>query len=131
MIGNTNPVAEYPRLSQDWLKHETDPQMGRTEVVVAGGAGDLKTGTVLGMVSASKKWVPLAPAATDGSQTAAGILYGRTDASGTADVKGVAITGDARVAPLELTFPAGITDAQKAAAMAQLAALEIIPVRLY
>ena len=41
-------TATYPRLSSEWLKHETDPQMGRKVITLVSGAGNLPTGTVLG-----------------------------------------------------------------------------------
>lgn len=44
-------TATYPRLSAEWLKHETDPLMGRTEITLLAGAGNLATGTVLAKIS--------------------------------------------------------------------------------
>lgn len=117
-------LATYPTLSQDWLKHELDPRLFRKQITIAAGTGDVITGTVLGVVTASKKFVRMNPSAADGSQNAAAILLHRTDATGTTDVSGVIVTGNAEIAPLHLTWDASVTtQAQKDAAVAQLAAL--------
>lgn len=44
-------VATYPKLRQDWLKHEHDANLYRREVTLLSGAGDLVTGTVLGKIT--------------------------------------------------------------------------------
>ena len=69
-------------------------------VAVAGTA--IKSGTLLGKVTASGKLVPYSNAASDGSQTCVGILYEGTDAI-TGDVKRVIINTDAEVNRYELT----------------------------
>lgn len=61
----------------------------------------------------------------DGVQTAAGILYAGVDASA-ADAACVVIARDAEVIGADLVWPAGITDAQKAGAIASLASRGII-----
>lgn len=94
-------------------------------IVVASGAGVLVAGTVLGKITASGKYTILAPAASDGSQTAAGILWDGLDAT-SADVPGVAVTRLAEVTAGELTYPGGITGPQKTAALASLAAAMVI-----
>lgn len=71
------------------------------------------------------KYAKLNLAATDGSQHAAGVLYDRALAA-SADVKATAHVRSCDVNGLALTWPAGITDSQKAAAIAELAALKII-----
>lgn len=80
---------------------------------------------VLGQVTASKKYVQLDPAASDGSEVAAAILYDNIDAS--ANDKAAVITArDSEVKAAALAWPAGITAPEKAAALAELAALGII-----
>lgn len=44
-------IASYPRLSAEWLKHETDPDLGREQITLLAGAGNLITGTVLGKIT--------------------------------------------------------------------------------
>ena len=86
---------------------------------------NLQAGAVLGKVTASGKYKALDPAAADGSQSAAGILYDAVDASA-ADAEGVAVVRLAEVNSAELVWPAGITGGQKTTALGQLAALNII-----
>lgn len=85
----------------------------------------LVAGHIVGQITASKKYVELAPAAADGSQTAAGILYAGVDASAN-DAPGVIVKrGPMAVNANDLTFPAGISEADKAAALAALLGLGI------
>lgn len=98
----------------------------RETVTVASGAGRLEPGTVLGRIATGGKFVPLAPAASNGSQNAAGILWGKADATD-ADAAAVAVLrGPALVNRHELVWPAGATEPQIAAATAALAALGIL-----
>lgn len=91
--------------------------------VTAGGtafvAGDSFTITV-----AKTKAKILAPAATDGTQTPYGILFGFVDAT-SADASAVACVKLAYVNSGELTWPSGITTNQKNAAIAALELKEI------
>ncbi|MCB2190345.1 MAG: head decoration protein [Deltaproteobacteria bacterium] len=72
------------------------------------------------------KVVALAPAAVDGSQNAAGLMAAAVTAPDGSDAPGVAIRREAAVKLGGLTWPDAITDDQKTAALAQLAALSII-----
>ncbi len=85
-------------------------------------AGD---GFDITVAAGSDKLVPLSLTATDGSQTAAAILYEGCDAT-SADVRRTYTARDTEVQVDMLTWPAGITDPQKTAALASLAALGII-----
>ncbi len=108
-----------------FLASEANDTRSRTQGVLAAAAGNnLKSGAVLGKITASGKYTLLAPTASDGSQTAAAILCWNTDASA-ADRRTVLIDRDAEVIDTLLIWPAGITDPQKAAALGQLAALGI------
>jgi len=80
--------------------------------------GDHVSGTVVGIVTATGKKVQLAPAASDGSQTAAAILYGDLDASA-GDEPAVFMEHGEAIAHY-LTWPDGITENQKAAAIVAL-----------
>lgn len=64
------------------------------------------------------KYVELAPAAIDGSQVAAAVLWAGKNVSG--DEAAAIIVRDAEIATSHLVWPTGITDNQKAAALAQL-----------
>ena len=98
----------------------------RETVTIASGAGKLEPGTVLGKITTGGRYTGLAPAATNGSQTAAGILWARVDGSA-ADAPGVVVLrGPAIVNRHEIVWPEGATEAQITAATTALAALGII-----
>ena len=98
----------------------------RETVTIASGAGKLEPGTVLGKITTGGKYTGLAPAATNGSQTAAGILWAGVNASA-ADAPGVVVLrGPAIVNSHEIVWPDGATEVQITAATTALAALGII-----
>ena len=98
----------------------------RETVTIASGAGKLEPGTVLGKITAGGKYTTLAPAATNGSQNAAGILWDTVDAS-TSDAPGVImLRGPAIVNRHEIIWPEGATEAQITAATSALATIGII-----
>lgn len=98
----------------------------REIVTIASGAGKLEPGTVLGKITTGGKFTPLAPAATNGSQNAAAILWDQVDAS-TVDVSGVVVLrGPTIVNRQEIAWPVGATEAQIMAATTALAAIGII-----
>lgn len=98
----------------------------RETVTIASGAGKLEPGTVLGKITTSGKFTKLTPAATNGSQNAAGILWAGVDASA-ADSPGVVVLrGPALVNRHEIIWPEGASEAQITAATTALGALGII-----
>ena len=98
----------------------------RETVTIASGAGKLEPGTVLGKITTGGKYTTLAPAATNGSQNAAGILWDKVDASA-ADAPGVImLRGPAIVNRHEIIWPEGATEAQITAATTALATIGII-----
>lgn len=98
----------------------------RDAVTIASGAGKLAPGTVLGKITTGGKYTGLAPAATNGSQNAAGILWAGVDATD-ADAPGVVLLrGPAIVNRHEIIWPEGATEAQITTATTALAALGII-----
>ncbi len=94
---------------------------------IADGAADFAAGDSFDIVVAegSGKYKELDPAATDGSDVAAGILYDALDAS-SADAAGVGIVRNAEVNAAELVWKTGMTAGEIATATEGLAALEII-----
>ena len=118
------PVQSESNYLGDWLKFEGDNLYSRDEVTVASGQ-NLATGTVIGVITASGKVTQLAPAASDGSQNAAGVLLNAVDASA-ADRPGVIIARHAICSDKGLVWPASITGPQKAAAINQLESLGIL-----
>lgn len=97
----------------------------RAQGVIASGSGVVKPGAVLGRVTTTGKYKPLAPGASDGTQTAAAILWEGCDAT-SADVRRTLNVRDCEVHADVLVFAGGVNDTQKTAAMAALAALGII-----
>lgn len=77
-----NTVNEF---EYDGLIGGCNPVLFTKNVTIASGAGKLARGTVLGVVTASKKYVTVNSANTDGSQTAKAILAYPVDAT-SADV---------------------------------------------
>jgi len=108
----------------DWLKFEEDNLYSRDKVTVASGQ-NLKTGTVVGILTATGKVTQLAPSANDGSENAAGVLLSDVDASA-ADTPGVIIARHAICSDKGLVWPDGITGPQKNTALGQLKALGIL-----
>ena len=109
-----------------FLVWETSRDYTRETVTIASGAGKLEPGTVLGKITTGGKYTGLAPAATNGSQNAVGILWAGVDASAV-DAPGVVVLrGPALVNQHELVWPDGATEAQITAATTALAALGII-----
>ena len=98
----------------------------RETVTLVSGAGKLAPGTVLGRITTGGKYTILTPGASNGSQNAAGILWGPVDATD-ADAPGVVILrGPAIVNRHEIIWPEGASEAQITTATTALAALGII-----
>ena len=115
-----------PKQDGGFLVWEVLRDYTRETVTIASGAGKIAPSTVLGKITTGGKYTGLAPAATNGSQTPAGILWAGVDATA-ADALGVVILrGPAIVNRSELIWPAGATDAQITAAITALAALGIL-----
>ena len=98
----------------------------RETVTIASGAGKLAPGTVLGRITTGGNYTVLTPGASNGSQTAAGILWGQADATDAAAPAVVLLRGPALVNHHEIIWPEGITEGQTNTAIAALAALGII-----
>lgn len=113
------------KTDSDVVKDEGKNRYSRDTDTLASGSGIVIAGTVLGKVTASGKFKPLAPAANDGTQNAAAVILQYSDASA-ADQPVVNLKRRAQVVLQSLVWPAGITDAQKSAALAQLSALGIV-----
>ena len=98
----------------------------RETVTLVSGAGKLAPGTVLGRITTGGKYTILTPGASNGSQNAAGILWGPVDATD-ADAPGVVILrGPVIVNRHEIIWPEGASEAQITTATTALAALGII-----
>jgi head decoration protein D len=79
-----------PTRNLDVLAWEVSPQFSREKVTVASGAGVLGAGRVLGKITSSGKYAAYDNTASDGTQTAVGVLLYNIDAT-SADVVTVAV----------------------------------------
>ena len=118
-------LTEGPHLG-GFLVWEVLRDYTRETITVASGAGKLAPGTVLGKITTGGKYTGLAPAATNGSQNAAGILWAAIDATDADAASVVILRGPAIVNRHEIILPEGATEAQINAAITALAALGII-----
>lgn len=117
------------KLPSDVIVRLPEPEISNEVVTVLAGSGTpraLEIGTVLGRISASGKVVQLTPAAEDGSQTAWGVLISNTTAPVGTDAIGTAVARLAALRADGLIWPTGISDANKAAALAALAVNMIV-----
>ncbi|MCW2319240.1 Bacteriophage lambda head decoration protein D [Rhodoblastus acidophilus] len=118
-------LTENPHAGSFLLAIDDEGNLSRDNIVVASGAGVLQPGAVLGKITASGKFTLRDAAASDGSQTAAAILYDRVDAT-SADAKAVAVARHAEVRGSALIWKSSDTAAQKTAGLASLANAMII-----
>jgi len=96
-------------------------------LTIADGAADFVAGDQFTVdVSGDGKVVALDPGAVDGTQHAHGIVAADVTAPDRSDAEGLAIVRDAVLADHALVWPAGITAAQKTAALAELEARGIL-----
>lgn len=109
----------------DLLKYEAPNLYSRDRVTVASGQ-TLGLGAVVGRVTATGKIKRFDPSATDGSQSPAGVLLDPIDASLADRHDGLIVARHAIVADTALGWPAGITGAEKTAALATLTSLGIL-----
>lgn len=114
-----------------YLVSEANGTRSREVVTIAQGQ-NLLPGALLGKVTATGKYVAVDPAngsgeggTPDGSQTAVAVLFAAVDTTA-AEKPGVITARDAEVAAHALDWPAGTTEPQKTAALAQLAAVGIV-----
>lgn len=84
----------------EFLISEANGTRSREAIIVTG--GPYLPGQLLGEITASGKYTAYASGASDGSETAAAVLYDAADGSD-ADVSGVAIVRDAEVSATQLT----------------------------
>jgi hypothetical protein len=94
-------------------------------LTVADGTADWDIGDVIHVTVTGGDYEILDPAATDGTQVAAGILYAGTNAT-SADVDCAVTVRGTTVNGNELVWPAGITVGQKSVATQQLARAGIV-----
>lgn len=100
-----NPITaptEAPMTAAHLVASELAEAGSRTSIPLAEGFGILEAGTVVGRIEATNYWGPYDPAATDGRETAAGILATTEDTTA-APAPAVALTRAAVVHAAALT----------------------------
>ncbi|MGI4881198.1 MAG: head decoration protein [Janthinobacterium lividum] len=123
----SNPVFQEGRHDGGYVVWDpSDGQLTREPILLLAGSGLCGAGLVLGavVVGGITKYEPWDPTATDGHQNAVAILYSTRNVAAV-DKRAVAnVRGPMKVQTAELQWgPNVTTDAQKAAALAALAAL--------
>lgn len=104
----------------EFLVSEAEGTLSREEVTVTQAGSPIVSGTVLGKITASGKYVPYSNAASDGTEAAAAILYTNLPGTGSGDHKKcVVIVRNAEV------FGSALTGLDSAAT-ADLKALNVI-----
>jgi hypothetical protein len=109
----------------DLLKYEAPNLYSRDLATVACGQ-NLAMGTVVGRAPVTGKLSPIDPDAVDSSAEAVGVLAFGVDATTVDRDDALLIARHAIVASHALVWPAGITSAQKATAIAQLTARGVL-----
>lgn len=126
-----NFLVERPDGSIDGQGDVAAAYNGSINFTLADGATDFVAGDGFDVVVSAAdathqdKYVRHNPAAIDGSQHVAGILFGAVSVEATSDAKGAAVVRDAEVVQAHLVWN-GHTDDQQAAGIAALAELGII-----
>ncbi len=119
------PVITQTNNLGDLLKYEAPNLYSREAATIAAGQ-NLLLGTVLARKTADGKCHALAPAASDGTEIAVGILATDTDATLIDRDGALLIARHAIVSRHAVIWPAGITAPQKVTAQSQLDALGIL-----
>ena len=96
----------------DLLKYEAPNRYSRDVATIAAGQ-NLPLGTVLGRKTDDGKHYPIDPAATDGTETAIGVLANEIDATNADRSDAILIARHAIVAKTALVWPIALTGAQR------------------
>ena len=110
----------------DVVKTEGPNRYSRDEIIIASGSGVVEVGAVLGKVTASGKYKPVAPGASDGTEVASRISLEKVDATSADAVRVVSLSRHAEVVQQALVWAGGVTDGQKATALSQLETVGIV-----
>jgi hypothetical protein len=109
----------------NFLTSEANGTLSRASITILSGEGVLLPGTVLAKITASGKYVKYDNAGSDGSETAAAVLYAGVDAT-SADTAAVGIVRLAEVEAASLVWFSGAITGDKTAAYADLAVAHVI-----
>lgn len=95
-----------------FLSGHYDPNLSGESIILAPTAVALPAGTVLGKQTVNGQYYPLNPGATDGTQTFAGLLYGRREIS-TGTQRAAAVVRQAVVNYNLVSWVVAATDPQR------------------
>lgn len=115
------PVNFTRILDGEHVIGESNDLMSRDTVLLAATAVALLPGTVLGKITASSLFVPHDPAASDGSQVAAAVLFAKAPIKAGTQ-RAVIHVRDCFLNGKKMTWKTGISGADKTASIAALAA---------
>lgn len=107
-----------------WLKYEENFRYARDVAVIAPNQV-LKSGQVVGRVTANGQWAAFVTGAVDGSQNAAGIMLWSIT-TGAASAESVVVTRECTYLETEIIWPVAITAPQRATAVGLLKAQGMI-----
>ncbi len=114
------PVITEPNNLGDLLKYEAPNRYSRDVATIAAGQ-NLPLGTVLGRNASDGHHYALDPTATDGTESAIGVLATDIDATNADRSDAILIARHAIVAKTALVWPIALTGAQRTAYEQQLA----------
>ncbi len=109
-------VFEQPPRAGGFLTMEVNPRFRDTCAIAQGGR--YEAGTVMGRRTGDGQAAPLDPAADDGTDEFYGVLFKAVDTTDR-ERPGVFVRRLCELSDSRLIWPEGITDAQKAAVVAQ------------
>lgn len=111
------PILTQGYNTGEFLLSEEAMRSRDAETVTVAGSVALPSGTVLGKITATGKWIKYVSTASDGSQVAAGILYNPLDGVN-GDYKATVIRREAEVINAALNGGAGVDATGKAGLLA-------------
>ena len=114
------PTVSQPKNLGDLLKYEAPNLYSREQDTVAA-AQNLALGTVVGRETITAKLKGFDPTASDGTETAVGVLANAIDATNADRSDAILIARHAIVAKTALVWPISLTGAQRMAYEQQLA----------
>lgn len=125
MVGVIKTITPYNRGPGHFCLGESDYERSRETVTVAAAAPAMVAGQLLGKITASGKFTVFAPAASDGTEVFAGLLWDDL-ADSAADAKAVRVYRDQPVNGNALAGYSALTTPQKTALIAAAKAMGII-----
>lgn len=125
MAGVLKTISPYGRGAGHFCIGQSDYERSRETVTILAATAAMVAGALLGKINTSGKFVPYAPAASDGSEVFAGLLWDDSALS-SADRKAVRVYRDQPVNGNALAGYSALSSPQKTALIAAAKAMGII-----